>query len=82
MDVEERLASDKSRPALTLAWWHVVLIASAVVVALSSVVVAYAELRQADELRKANCADRSRLGGNQAGSTDPAEDEFRDCLGI
>lgn len=80
MDVDERLKTDMPRSAARLAWWHVMLIASVVVVALSSIVVAYAELRQADELRKANCAARFQV--SEARSTPAAEDEFRRCLGL
>jgi hypothetical protein len=80
MDVQERLESGPPQKAARLAWWHVVLVASAIVVALSSIVIAYAELRQADELRKANCFDRSQV--SNAPSTPDVEAEFRRCLGI
>ena len=64
-------------------WWHLVLIVCAVVVALSSLVIARSEMRQADYLRKANCAARAQAGGTggQPGSGD-VEAELRRCLGL
>ena len=68
-----------------LLWWHVVLIVCAVVVALSSVVVASAELRQARYLRQANCAARAQAGGTEAKNSadiqpDAVRAELRRCL--
>ena len=63
--------------------WHLVLIACAVVVALSSLAIARSEMRQADYLRKANCAARAQAGGTggQSGTGD-VEAELRRCLGL
>jgi hypothetical protein len=65
-----------------LLWWHLVLIACAVVVALSSVVIASAELRQARYLRQANCHDRAQAGGTHPQGTPDIERELRRCLGL
>src|SRR5438128_4819363 len=64
-------------------WWRLVLIACAVVVALSSLVIARSEMRQADYLRRANCAARAQAGGTGGtpGGGD-VEAELRRCLGL
>lgn len=66
--------------------WQALLLACAVIATLALALIAYAELRQADELRKANCVARFQVAagrdGRRAGSTPEAEREFRRCLGI
>ena len=68
-------------------WWHLVLVACAVIVALSSLVVARSEMGQADDLRKANCAARAQAGGTEAKNQGDIQDdairaELRRCLGL
>jgi hypothetical protein len=70
-----------------LLWWHVVLIVCAVVVALSSLVIASAQVHQARYLRQANCADRAQAGGTEAKNSgdiqpDAIQAELRRCLGL
>ena len=68
-------------------WWHLVLIACAVVVALSSLVIARSEMRQANYLRQGNCAARAQAGGTEATNQGDIQDdairaELRRCLGL
>jgi hypothetical protein len=70
-----------------LFWWHVVLIVCAVVVALSSLVIASAVVHQARYLRQANCAARAQAGGTEAKNQGDLQDdairaELRRCLGL
>ncbi len=70
-----------------LLWWHLLLIGCAVVVALSSVVIASAELRQARYLRQANCGARAQAGGTEAKNRgdiqpDAVQAELRRCLDL
>jgi hypothetical protein len=69
-----------------LAGWQALLLACAVVATVALALIAYAELRQADELRKANCTARAQVSagrdGREASSTPEAEREFRRCLGV
>lgn len=59
-----------------LRWWRITLALCAAVIALSSLVIARAEMNQAEELRKANCLPRAQASGT--GSADQLED----CLGL
>jgi len=76
----ETIRPDSPSRGARLLWWQLVLVACAVVVALSSIVIAVAELRQADALRKANCSAELQVA--QAPSTGDAYDELRRCLGV
>jgi hypothetical protein len=65
-----------------LLWWQIVVVACAVIVAVASVVIAYAELRQVRYLRQSNCAERVQASGRQQfNSTGEAEQALRRCFG-
>jgi len=67
------------------AWWRLTIALCAVVLALSSIVIAQAEVRQARYLDQANCADRAQAGGENVerpNSSGKAENELRRCLGL
>jgi hypothetical protein len=85
-EAELAQAASLSRRSPVL-WWQLVLVACAVIVALSSLVVARSEMRQADYLRKANCAARAQAGGTEAKNQGDIQDdairaELRRCLGL
>jgi len=70
---------------LSLAWWQLTMVLCAVVLALSSIVIARAEVRQAHYLNQANCAARAQAGGEkleEPNSSIEAENELRRCLGL
>jgi hypothetical protein len=79
-EVPQACSMGRRSPVL---WWQLVLIACAVVVASSSVVIARSEMRQADYLRRANCAARAQAGGTGGRpGTGDVEAELRRCLGL
>ena len=74
MQTEAEVLHSSVRRGVPLLWWQLVLIGCAVVVALSSVVIAYAEMKEAHYQRQANCVDRAQVGGSV--------EDVRVCLGL
>ena len=87
MEAEAQMTHPPASGISHLLWWHLVLIGCAVVVALSSLVIASAELHQARYLRQGNCAERAQAGGTEAKNRgdiqpDAIQAELRRCLGL